>query len=633
MVTSGDNIAASVDSIEEMNNQLDNIQNLSEISKNSRTTFIAILLAVAYSYLTIGTTTDAALFSNSVASPLPIIQAQVPIVWFYYFAPLILFLLYFYLHIYLQRFWRCVAALPLRHKDGRSLDEYIYPWIISAAFLRAEIPELHSEKSFHFPLEAAISIFLAWWLIPLMLVIFWARYLTVHDWTGTAVHIALIVMSVAGAIRFYYAAKNAVNTEHLLSRSNNIFLRPNSLVTLGSLFSLVVLGFCTYGTIEGAPKKECTYSELSQCSFVYSGVRLLELIGYNPFANFEGSKFMKPDNWWELATSDKFKEQLSEMIGPDFKKKDLRFTNGNRSFLVRADFRQAKMQQIKLDNAILVHADFSDANLDGGILKEADLRWANLSKALLRNTDLTQANLKYCNLNGTDFTDSQLNGADLDHAIGIEVDFTSADLRFANLTSVQFPRAKMINTDLQKANLTGAQLESSNFNNATLQSANFFEASLSDSVFDNANLESAKLKTAFIDEAKFLNTNLSKAEMQSVNGYKANFTDAKLMAAKLNNADLRSAIFTNANLTDASLDGADLANSVFDNAVLKRTNFGNSQLHGAMFRNSNLSGAILSNTKGFDLANLDGSCGDSHTKLPAKHKITLCSDKTNNIIK
>ena len=59
------------------------VAHLDEISKNSRTTFYALILACIYSYLAIATTSDAALLTNSGATPLPIIQVRVPIVWFY----------------------------------------------------------------------------------------------------------------------------------------------------------------------------------------------------------------------------------------------------------------------------------------------------------------------------------------------------------------------------------------------------------------------------------------------------------------------------------------------------------------------------------------------------------------------
>ena len=170
--------------------QQDNIAQLSEISRNSRTTFMAMILACVYSFLAIATTTDAALLSNSSATPLPIIQANVPIVWFYYFAPIILSVLFVYFHLYLERFWRCVALLPLRHPDGRGLDDYIYPWLISNAIIRGEIREL-SVHRFSARIEAWLSLLLAWWLVPIVLLFYWARFLVAHDWAGTLLHIGL----------------------------------------------------------------------------------------------------------------------------------------------------------------------------------------------------------------------------------------------------------------------------------------------------------------------------------------------------------------------------------------------------------------------------------------------------------
>lgn len=619
--------SAAVES-DELQEQSDNIKNLSEISKNSRTTFMAILLAGAYCYLTIGTTTDAALLSNNVASPLPIIQAKVPIVWFYYFAPLILFLLFVYFHLYLQRFWRCVAALPLRHKDGRTLDDYIYPWLISAAFLRAEIEELRGSQKFHIPLESAISILLAWWSIPLLLLFFWARYLSVHDWSGTILHMVLIVLSITGAIRFYYAAKISILANHPKSGLVNLHKYPNLITSIGAISSVVFLSFVSYGAIEGAPKEDCLASDLPQCSFMYSGARLLESIGYSPFANIEGHKLSKkPDNWSTLLASETAKEKIEEMTGPVLTNRDLRFTNGKLAFLTRSDFRESRMQRIKLDHAILVSSNLTRAILEGGTLKEANLKWADLTDAQLNNTDLTQANLQNSRLENANLRNSQLHGANLSHAIGFEVDFSDSDLRFANFTDADFPAAKLINAELQKANFTRAELESSNIDNVSLQFANLQESTFTSSVFQGADLRSANLVKAYIDESKFKEVNLDEADMRFVYAYKTTFTNSTFTEANLNNADLRESQFSNTDMTDAYLDGADLSNAIFDNTNFKRANFGKSELYDTVIKNSDLSGAILTHTKGFELAKLAGSCGDKNTRLPKPHRIPLCSDK------
>ena len=83
-------------------NEFKALNDVEEISKNARKTFFVLILACVYSWLTIATTKDARLVSNSTSSPLPIIGAEIPIVSFYVAAPLVLIGIYVYFHFYLQ---------------------------------------------------------------------------------------------------------------------------------------------------------------------------------------------------------------------------------------------------------------------------------------------------------------------------------------------------------------------------------------------------------------------------------------------------------------------------------------------------------------------------------------------------
>lgn len=53
------------------------------ISKNAQKIFTLMMLGCIYSLLTIATTTDVRLLTNSASSSLPVIQAEIPIVGFY----------------------------------------------------------------------------------------------------------------------------------------------------------------------------------------------------------------------------------------------------------------------------------------------------------------------------------------------------------------------------------------------------------------------------------------------------------------------------------------------------------------------------------------------------------------------
>ncbi len=181
------------------------LQLVEEISKNARKIFLSMLLACVYSSLTIATTTDARLLTNSASSPLPIIGTEIPIAYFYWAAPFILIALYVYLHFYLQRLWKGLAGLPAIFPDGKSLDEWAYPWLLNG-LVRRHFERLKTGRPLMAHMEEWATILLAWWVVPTTLLGFWLRYLPRHEWVGTWIHVGLIVASVAAAITFYRSA-------------------------------------------------------------------------------------------------------------------------------------------------------------------------------------------------------------------------------------------------------------------------------------------------------------------------------------------------------------------------------------------------------------------------------------------
>jgi hypothetical protein len=118
---------------------------VAETSQNARKIFFGLLLACVYSWLTIATTTDVGLLTNSSSSPLPIIGTEIPIAWFYRAAPLLLLAVYFYLHLYLQRLWEALAKLPAIFPDGQALHERAYPWLLNG-LVRAHFMRLKSKR-------------------------------------------------------------------------------------------------------------------------------------------------------------------------------------------------------------------------------------------------------------------------------------------------------------------------------------------------------------------------------------------------------------------------------------------------------------------------------------------------------
>ena len=170
----------------------------------ARPMFLLMLLGGLYSFATISATTDAALLANSAAALLPDVSVPIPTAGFYIAAPILLFFVYLYFHLYLEQLWHDIGNLPATFPDGSPLHRNVYPWLLLrllARFVSGRGAMFWREISV---LRASINvvfIFLVWWLVPFILLLFWGRFLPAHDWYGTGVHIALLVISI-GAYGF-----------------------------------------------------------------------------------------------------------------------------------------------------------------------------------------------------------------------------------------------------------------------------------------------------------------------------------------------------------------------------------------------------------------------------------------------
>ncbi len=371
--------------------KFEGLSQVEEISRNARKVFFAVLLGCAYSWLTIATTTDARLLTNSPSSPLPIIQTEIPIAAFYWVAPVMLLTLYFYLHLYLQRLWRGLSRLPAVFPDGRALDERAYPWLLNG-LARAYLSQLKDHRPSLSRLEIFLSTLLAWWMVPATLLLFWMRYLPRHDWVGTTLHIALIAIASAFWVLSRHLTKTTLRLEE---RPQYIWTKAlgdgrtykGAMLATGIFGLSVIFYHLSLGAIDGIPSRflSPTYTVSIPMplkftlvlKFPNNGVsefqrwvpRAFELIHYSSFANLKEEEVsLKPPNWTGQD------EEISLVKGASLKGRDLKFSNATRAFLVKADLRQAN-----LTGANLVQADLRRANLEGADLNRTDLRGAILT--------------------------------------------------------------------------------------------------------------------------------------------------------------------------------------------------------------------------------------------------------------
>src|SRR5262245_42423838 len=107
------------------------LDRVKDLSDSAQKIFIALLVGCVYCWLTIATTTDARLLTDSTSSPLPLVQTPMSISSFFRVAPWILFCVYLYLLLYLQRLWEGLAELPAIFPDGRTLPQRASSWLLN----------------------------------------------------------------------------------------------------------------------------------------------------------------------------------------------------------------------------------------------------------------------------------------------------------------------------------------------------------------------------------------------------------------------------------------------------------------------------------------------------------------------
>ena len=168
----------------------------------ARPIYLILLLVCIYTIITIFSTDDIGIITNSKLELLPDVALGIPISGFFIIFPMLLFALYIYLHLYLYRMWQVLGGLPSVFHDGTPLDQAISPWL-STAFVRFYQKCVVEEPSMLGVSQRWVTVLLVWWTVPITLIFLWARYLVRHDWSVTTLHVVLVALSVWSAVILY----------------------------------------------------------------------------------------------------------------------------------------------------------------------------------------------------------------------------------------------------------------------------------------------------------------------------------------------------------------------------------------------------------------------------------------------
>ena len=274
-------------------------------------------------------------------------------------------------------------------------------------------------------LEAAISMLLLYWLVPLTMVLFWARYLTMQDLRGTMLHVLVIVAASAAAVYFTRAAGRAYKTSVPNPWLRNTWIRRAMPPSFGLLLALL-----SFGAIRGVPHNSTRTPELAGGPQSWAS-DLLWWAGYTPTAQLaESDVSTKPAGWTgrdedlarvEGARLNGLRLRYIQAYGAFFAKarlwqSDLSHANLSEADLREANLRQARLEGATVDKARLARAVLQEADLRGANLTQSDMQDANLSRALLAGAQLLDAKLDGANLYASDLRGAILQRASLQHA-------------------------------------------------------------------------------------------------------------------------------------------------------------------------------------------------------------------------
>ncbi len=464
---------------------------VNETARQARATFLTTALALLYCLLTIAATNDVDLVVNRSSFSLPIVATKVPVVSFYWFAPLLLCALHVFFHVSVQRLWSVTASLPAIMQDGRRLDHVLFPGVL-LGILSANMRRLRFGRPLMSPIDSALAFLILWFATPTIMVLCWWRFLPRQDLAGLLWIIALTTMAVAIGRASYQLMQTALRTfdqKHYAARQPEagslqkwckiVFsrFRPIGAGIFATIFiglTLAIVHGETFRHLRTSDNEIAPWWRESATSWLPEA---LTAMGFFPYADlWEGELAQKPDKWVPGLVGDDLAKALSLVRTIDLRDQDLSSVIANRAFLAASDLRNADLRIARLDSA----------QMQGALLCGSDLYAADLRSVWLQNSGLEAAHLVDAYFDFGNLDRANLSGADASRT-----SFEHANLHRADMRSASFTNAKFSNADLSGVYASESIFDGADFTEANLSGGVFSGASFRGSDLTNVNLEGA----------------------------------------------------------------------------------------------------------------------------------------------
>jgi uncharacterized protein YjbI with pentapeptide repeats len=436
-------------------------------SDPARTAWLAFLALLTYVVVTLASVSHKDLLLNSPVR-LPIINAEIPLVGFFQYAPAMLLLVYLSLlvqHVILARKYRkftdALASHEMRTRTKHLARERVHSYVFSQILAG---PEPHRITK----VMMQLIVYVTFAVLPIVtLLYFQIKFLPFHEIWITYWHRFAVILGFAMLILLTPIMQHAPP-----KRRWDIRFGPQAEAWEASgrqvlLVLLLLPVVVTFSWLIATVPNEWIDRRLGFVPLTNAGIGAEEEAKLlNPIVRRLVYERLPEDGnkgWWRrwllsyrvliVEDTDLSADEGTKVV---LRERNFRYALLNRSDFHRADLTWADLRATQMWKS-LGKGKFNDTQLQGAFLKEVQLQGAHLSSAALQGADLNHAqlqgaNLSYAKLQGADLRGAQLQGADLSHARLQGADLQGAQLQDADLEGAELQGAVLASAAIWLAN-------------------------------------------------------------------------------------------------------------------------------------------------------------------------------------
>jgi uncharacterized protein YjbI with pentapeptide repeats len=509
---------------------------------------------------------------------LPVLNAKLPLVTFFWVAPILFVIFHLYLLLSLKLLADQVHSYVGHMEElGLDMDEQDrarlqLPNFVVVQVLGGTSGQINSWAGRLMRFTAFLTLVAG----PIILLLFaQLMFLPYHGWGVTMAQRVMVVLDLVMIWYFWAAIKRWDGP-----RSNKTaYAAASFAVILLTFFGFMYPGEWFYGALPKAMFLETGYNNPAQGlnfffnTIVYSGEPLFDEKVFSEAEKRDEQRGTAP---WQGARS------IKVLRGRDFTYANISHVNlrkANLSFAVfdhvladSSSFEGANLDYASFDNSLLGKSYFDDASLIYSNFFNAQLFGASFRRARMHGALLNEADLPGANLDDADFSTSIID-ASMAEATDPEDPLATIYVEEASMQSINLNYASLRGANLGQVNLSKASMYGVKLNGASLDSA-----ILSGVSFEDVEMPGASLQGAQMQGTTFLRTDLSGSTLDAGRLQGASFRFSKLEAASLTGARLYGANLESANLENAYLESAKLSGAVLSETRFKDSFFANTEV-------------------------------------------------------